>query len=168
MHTLGKRIAIVGISASGKTTYTRKLAEKLKLPVIFMDAIMWNPGWDYIGYEATALKLEEASSNTEWIIEGYITKDCTFILDRADTIIYLDYSALSSSWRYIQRCWKHRKNPRLELQGSPDKFSFKFLMLIYKKAESISLEKYLLEVQNQSKIIRLHTQKEADILLQNI
>jgi adenylate kinase family enzyme len=169
MHTLGRRIAIVGISASGKTTYARKLAKKLQLPAIFMDAIMWNPGWEYIGYEATALKLEEISEGSNWIIEGYITEDAhSFILHKADTIIYLDYSPLTSCWRYIKRCWKHRINPRPELQGCPDKFSFKFLMLIWNKSESISLEKYLLEVTNQSKIIRLHTQKEADTLLRNI
>ena len=46
---LGKKILIVGTSASGKSTFARKLAAKTKLPLIHIDSIMWQPGWDYIG-----------------------------------------------------------------------------------------------------------------------
>ena len=134
-----------------------------------MDAIMWEPGWNYIGDEATDLQLEKISNGSNWIIEGYITKKArTFLFHKADTIIYLDYSSFTSCWRYLQRCWKHRRNPRPELIGSPEKFSLKFLILIWNRGEAVLLEKHLLTVLDQSKIIRLYSTKEADVLLQNI
>lgn len=157
-----KRIVIVGVSASGKSTFARKLATRIKLPVIFMDSIMWNPGWNYIGDEETVRRLDEVSSQESWIIEGYISKQArTFVFERADIIIYLDYSPIVSSLRYLKRWWKHRHDPRPELEGCPEKFDFKFLKLIWTKGEAVSLNKFLKEIEDQTKIIKLSTPTEA-------
>ena len=154
--SLGNKIVIVGVSASGKSFFARKLAEKTKLPLVLMDSIMWKPGWEYVGDEEVVRKLDEASSLEKWIIEGYITKRArTFVFDRADKIIYLDYSPLVCSWQYIKRWWNHRNIARPELHGSPEKFSFKFLKLVWTKGEAISLDKFLAEVKDQNKIIKM-------------
>jgi adenylate kinase family enzyme len=164
-----KRIVIVGVSASGKSTFARELGKKINLPVIFMDEIMWNPGWNYIGDEATIARLEEESQKDTWIIEGYITKNArTFVFERADAIIYLNYPPWIASCRYIKRWWKHRIHPRPELKDCPEKFSFKFLKLVWTKGEAISLNTFLKEVPNQSKIIPLRSPKEAADYLKNI
>ena len=169
MTNLGIKILVVGISASGKSTFTKKLAFKTNLPAIFVDSIMWKPGWNYIGDEETVKKLQEASSKDEWIIEGYITKGIrAFIFDRADTIIYLDYSPLVASWRYLRRWWTYRKNPRPEMPGSPEKFSFKFLKLVWTKGEAISLNKFLAEVKDQGKIVTLKSPREAEEFLKKL
>jgi len=166
MMDLGKKIVVVGVSASGKSSFARELETKTNLPVIFMDSIMWKPGWNYIGDEETAKRLNEESAKSEWIIEGYIIKDAReFIFDRADTIIYLDYAPIVSSWRYIKRWWKHRKNPRPELEGSPEKFSFKFLKLVWTKGETWSLDKFFTQMPNQNKIIKISSPREGDIFL---
>jgi adenylate kinase family enzyme len=168
MNTLGKKIVVVGISASGKSTFTRQLGIKTGLPITFMDAIMWKPGWDYIGDEATVKQLEEISAGSEWIIEGYISKKArTFLFERADTIIYLDYSPFISVYRYIARWWKYRKNARPELEGSPEKFSLRFLKLVWTKGEAISLNKFLIEVAN-AKIITFTSPKQAEDFLLKI
>lgn len=164
-----KRIVVVGVSASGKSSFSRELAKKTGLPLVFMDEIMWNPGWEYIGDEATIEELQEESQKDSWIIEGYITTSArTFLFDRADTIIYLDYSPWIASWRYIKRWWNHRIYPRPELKGSPEKFSFKFLKLVWTKGEAISLNRFLKEVSNQNKIVTLHSPKETRAYLDSI
>ncbi|MDB5258999.1 MAG: topology modulation protein [Candidatus Taylorbacteria bacterium] len=169
MPNLGKKIAIVGVSASGKSTFARKLAERTCLPVFFMDSIMWKPGWNYVGDEETVLRLQEISSGTEWIIEGYITKGArSVIFDRADTVIYLDYPRWVASGRYILRWLKHRKDPRPELAGSPEKFSFKFLKLVWNKGETRSLDALLAQMSERSKIIRLTSPKKSRIFLHKI
>lgn len=169
MKNLGTKIAIVGISAVGKSTFTKKLAAKINVPAVFMDAIMWKPGWNYIGDEETVQKLQEEGAKDTWIIEGYITKNArTFIFDRADTIIYLDYSRCVAVWRYLKRWFIYRKNPRPELPGSPEKFSFKFLKLVWTKGEAISLNRFLAEVKDQGKIITLKSPKEARRFLESL
>ncbi len=165
MNNLGNKILVVGVSASGKSTFAKRLANKTNLPAIYMDAIMWKPGWIYIGDEETVKKLKEVSLADKWIIEGYISSDArTFLFDRADTIIYLDYSPLVCSWRYIRRCWKYRKNARPELNGSPEKFSFEFLKLIWTKGEGVSLDKFLKKV-DRKKIIKLNSPQMTEIFL---
>lgn len=166
MKDIGNKIVIVGVSGSGKSTFARKLEKKINKRAFFMDAIMWKPGWQYVGDEQTAKGIEEILlKNTEWIIEGYIVKNIrTRVLEEASTIIYLDYSQWVSVFRYLKRCWKHRKTPRLELEGSPEKFSFKFLKLVWTKGETISLNKFLEKV-DQNKIIKLKSPKEALRLL---
>lgn len=162
MKNIGTKIVVVGVSASGKTTFAKKLSVKVGLPVFIMDEFMWKPGWNYIGDEETRKKLEEISFGEKWIIEGYITKGLRkFIFDKADTIVYLDYSRFVASWRYLRRWFAHRKNPRPELPGSPEKFSFKFLKLVWTKGEAISLNRFLAEVENKEKIVTLKSPREA-------
>lgn len=159
---LGSKIVVVGVSASSKSTFARSLAQKLGLPLTLMDSVMWRPGWNYVGDEETVRQLDRVSAQPEWIIEGYISKEArTFVFERADSIIYLDYSPLTSSWRYLKRWWKHRKNPRPELEGSPEKFDFKFLKLVWTKGEAISLNRFLKEVDPQTKVMTLHSPREA-------
>lgn len=169
MRSLGRKIVIVGVSASGKSTFARKLAGKMILPVFFVDSIMWKPGWEYVGDAEVAERLDDVTTEAEWILEGYIVKEARqFVFERADTIVYLDYSPWVASWRYLKRWWKHRKDPRPELEGSPEKFSFKFLELVWVKGETISLNKYLSAIEPQNKIIKLSSLKQAKKFLQEI
>jgi adenylate kinase family enzyme len=158
-----KKIIVVGVSASGKSTFSRKLADVLNLPLTFMDSIMWKPGWVYVGDEKVVEELREISKKPEWIIEGYIVKGArSFLFNEADMIIYLDYPRIIPAWRYVKRFLMHRKNARPELGGSPEKFSFKFLRTVWMKWETITLNDFLSKIDNKEKIIKLHSPKEAD------
>jgi adenylate kinase family enzyme len=169
MLNLGKKIVVVGVSASEKSTFSRKLAEKTSLPLFLMDSMMWNPGWQYIGDEETVKKLDEISAQTEWIIEGYISTEArTFVFDRADIIIYLDYPRIVATLRYLKRWIKHRKDPRPELEGCPEKFDFDFLKLIWKKGEATTLDAFLSQIRNKDKTIRLTSTSQTKNLLHGI
>ena len=134
-----------------------------------MDALMWKPGWQYIGDEQTVEKLKEISTQEKWIIEGYITKDArAFIFNDADTIIYLDYPKVVATWRYLKRWWKHRKNARPELEGSPEKFDWKFLKLVWEKGEAISLNRFLKNTPNQNKIKKYTSPQKAQRFLEPV
>lgn len=166
IESLGRRIAVVGVSASGKSTFARKLAAKTNLPLTHIDAVMWKPGWDYIGDEETVRRLKEISQQDEWIIEGFIDKNALeAVLGRADSIIYLDYPRYIPAWRYIKRWVKHRKNPRPELEGSPEKFSFEFLRRVWDKKEVYRLNKFLKTTPQSAKLLRLKSPKEAEAYL---
>lgn len=169
MQQLGKRITIVGVTASGKTTFARKLGDIIKLPIIFVDSIMWTRGWEYIGDGEVTKKLDHATLGPEWILEGYIVKDSRpFVFERADTIIYLDYSPWIASWRCIIRWLRHRTNPRPELPESPEKFRFKFLELVLINRESRSLHAFLESIPDKSKIIKFSSPKVARLFLCNL
>ncbi len=168
MKNLGKKILVLGVSASGKSTFARKLAKKVNLPLFHVDALMWQPGWQYIGDEATIAKLKEIGAREEWIIEGYIEKGARpALFERADTIIYLDYPRIVATLRYLKRWLKHRKNPRPELDGSPDKFDWEFMKLVWRKGEAWSVNKFLSQMSNQDKVIKLTSVKATKDFLKN-
>lgn len=156
------KIVVVGVSASGKSTFARKLAKKTGLPLTHMDKIMWQPGWDYVGDEVTAVEINKISQADKWIIEGYISEAArSDLFNMVDVILYLDYPSWLCVWRYLKRVWLHRKKARSELPGSPDKFSFKFMKLVWNKGEVWKLEKLLQENDWDNKIVRLKSPKQA-------
>lgn len=164
-----QRVLVIGVSASGKSTFARRVAKQLELPLHLMDAIMWRPGWQYIGDAATDVELFRISEEETWLIEGYITKRSrTDLFARADVIMYLDYSPMVCAMRYIKRWWLHRRDPRPEIPGCPEKFSFRFLWLVWTKGEAVSLERFLAGVQDQRKIVRFKTPRAAEDYLKKI
>ena len=40
-----KKILVIGSGGSGKSTFSRRLGEKLGLPVVHLDQLYWRPGW---------------------------------------------------------------------------------------------------------------------------
>ena len=166
---LGKKIVIVGVSATGKSTFARQLSIKTMLPSIHMDTVMWQPGSNYVGDETTCRELDRISTISEWIIEGYIaTKAQQFVFDRADSIIYLDYSPMVAVYRYIKRWLQHRKTPRSELEGSPEKFSFNFLKIIWTKRETKFINEVLTDLVYQTKVVRLLSPRAAKEFLKSL
>jgi adenylate kinase family enzyme len=166
---IGKKIAVVGVLAAGKTTFARKLAQKTHLPLILIDSVMWKAGWEFVGTEETAQRLDEESSKPEWIIEGFLVKNARIpVLGRADTIIFLDYSAHVRIWRYFKRWWKHRKNPRPELEGSPERFTFKSLETSWTKAEMRYIGDFIAQPQYADKIVTLRSPREAEEFLKSL
>lgn len=44
MNSIGKRILVIGSPGSGKSTFSRKLAEVTKIPLVHLDKEFWNYG----------------------------------------------------------------------------------------------------------------------------
>jgi adenylate kinase family enzyme len=169
MKNLGNKIMVVGVSASGKSTFTRKLAAATQLPPIFVDTIFWKPGWTYIGDEAAAKELDMVSQADKWIIEGYVVPEIKEVLfKRADTIIFLEYSSFLTVFRYIKRWFQHRKDPRPELNGNTERLRSKMIKRIWQKREVRALNVFLERLEIKDKVIRLYSPKETEVFLNQV
>ncbi len=42
---IGRRVLVIGMAGSGKSTFSRALSAKTGLPVIHLDLYQWKPGW---------------------------------------------------------------------------------------------------------------------------
>jgi len=65
-----KKINVVGVSGSGKSTFSRKLAKKLNYPYLEMDAMFWKPCWQESSNEEFFNKLNEQLSRPVWVLDG--------------------------------------------------------------------------------------------------
>lgn len=85
-----RRVVIVGTTGAGKTTLARALAVKLGAGHIELDALHWLEHWtpapDF------AAQVERALEAERWVVDGNYSEVQPFVLRRADTVIWLDYS----------------------------------------------------------------------------
>ena len=98
-----KRILVIGCPGSGKTTLSKKLKKKLKLPLIHLDKFYHKPNW--VEPEKTEWKkiVERLAKKTTWIMDGNYADSFDIRFSRADTVIYLDYTSIKCFYRVIKR-----------------------------------------------------------------
>ena len=87
-----QRIVIIGTSGSGKTTLAQRLADKLGLVHIELDALHWRPNWGEAPLAEFRAHTAEAVSQEAWALDGNYSKVRDIVWARADTVVWLDYS----------------------------------------------------------------------------
>lgn len=89
------RISIVGGSGSGKSTLCNILSKELNLPAIHLDAINYNANWVEIDKTQRDEIILNKSLEDKWIIDGNYNKTIAERFNKADLIIWLDYSTFA-------------------------------------------------------------------------
>lgn len=97
-----KRIAVIGLPGSGKSTFAGVLGEKLNLPVHHLDRHMFD-GRRKIDHEEFLVVKEDLVAGEKWIIEGCSLKTLELRFLRADLVIYMQFSRLLCLWRLLKR-----------------------------------------------------------------
>ena len=88
----GQRLAVVGTTGSGKTTLARQIAQSKDVPHIELDALHWEPNWTETPLAVFRARVTEAVTPAAWTTDGNYSKVRDIVWNRADTIIWLDYS----------------------------------------------------------------------------
>jgi adenylate kinase family enzyme len=111
------RVNVKGISGSGKSTFSRELAERLNVPYLEIDALHHGPNWTETGAENLRKRVREfmASAPEGWVIDGnYESELGELVLAAADRIVWLD-PPLRVALRRLWRRTHHRIRGQLEL-----------------------------------------------------
>jgi adenylate kinase family enzyme len=87
-----RRISVVGSTGSGKTTFARELARRLRVPHVELDALAWGPNWTLVPAEVFKERVARAVEGDAWVIDGnYAGRGARDrVWPRADTVIWLD------------------------------------------------------------------------------
>ncbi|WP_368504296.1 topology modulation protein [Alkalihalophilus sp. As8PL] len=162
-----KRIMVVGVSAgTGKSTFARKLGERLHIPVYHLDTLYWKPNW----VEASEIEFQEAQFNLvkqeSWIIEGNYTGTFHLRMKEADTIIYIERSLPVCLYRVLKRYLQNRGKVREDLgEGCIEKLDWpfiKFIVTTYFKRKDNMQERFthFLDQNGNRKVIQLKNRKQ--------
>ena len=89
--SIGNKILILGCPGSGKSTFARKLAAKMGLPLIDLDNVWWRADGTHISRAEFDRALEELLQGESWIMDGDYSRTYEVRLRAADTVIFLDY-----------------------------------------------------------------------------
>jgi adenylate kinase family enzyme len=107
-----RRIAVIGNGGGGKSTLCRALGTRLGLPVYEVDTVQWRPGWERAPLDETARILDGWSADDAWIIDGFGPMPVIERrMDRADTIVYVDFPFARHLW------WSAKRQVASRLRG---------------------------------------------------
>jgi hypothetical protein len=97
-----KRIVVIGVTGSGKSAMAEKLARRLGLDFIELDALFWKPNWGESSEMEFREKVEAAIDSPGWVLAGNYSKVRDIVWPRAEAVIWLDYPF----WLVFGRLWK--------------------------------------------------------------
>lgn len=103
-----RRVLIAGTSGVGKTTLARRLAALWNIPHTELDALHHGPHWT--PRPTFAAEARELAAGDEWVTEwAYWSKGMKTVLgERADTLIWLNFSRPMAFQRLLRRTLKRQ------------------------------------------------------------
>jgi adenylate kinase family enzyme len=110
---VGRKIAVKGTSASGKTTFAAELARRLELPHIELDSLHHGPNWNEASADELRTRVLQAMDEAPrgWVIDGnYERKLDSLVTDASDTIVWLDLPLRTLMWRLWRRTSQRIRN----------------------------------------------------------
>ncbi len=164
------RIAVIGCLGSGKTTFTLKLGSIISRHVVHLDKVLWGANWQMLPYDERQIIHNNLVSTDNWIIDGMWKSHLNERLDRATTVIFLDYKRSISIRRAIHRRIKYRGKQRDDIaDGCLEKLDNYFLNYIWtfrRKVRPLILSE--LASRPQLNVITLSSPKQTEMFLQNL
>lgn len=104
-----KRLVIIGLPGSGKSTFAAKLGKILHVPVHHLDRHMFLPGGKKRDRQEFLEIQKQMLAEESWIIEGCALSSLEMRFSKADTVIYFYYPRLLCIWRVFKRLFSHDK-----------------------------------------------------------
>jgi adenylate kinase family enzyme len=99
-----RRVSIQGISGSGKTTLGAALAQRLGVPHLETDGLVHQAGWRELPDAELRAAVEPVIAGEGWVVDSdYRRKLGTLILERADTLVWLDLPLRVCVRRLVRR-----------------------------------------------------------------
>jgi adenylate kinase family enzyme len=86
------RVAVVGTSGCGKTTFARRLAALLNAPHVELDALFWGPNWTAVPQPQFRQSVTDATSADRWVCDGNYAPIRDLVWERATAVVWLNYS----------------------------------------------------------------------------
>jgi adenylate kinase family enzyme len=101
------RVSVIGSSGAGKSTFGRRLAERLGCAFIELDGIYHQAGWRELGEEEFRARVAPLVAGEAWVCDGNYSKVHRLVLARATDVVWIDPSKAvvmaQVIWRSVSR-----------------------------------------------------------------
>ncbi|WP_230532632.1 AAA family ATPase [Microvirga roseola] len=127
-----QRILVIGSPGAGKSTLSRRLAERLGLPLIHLDREYFGPGWAMPSREEWRQRVAELAAHPAWVMDGNYSSTFDIRVPRATAIVWLDMPRWRCMTGVVRRVAENYGRTRADL--GPDcveKFDWSFMRWIW-------------------------------------
>ena len=127
------KIAVIGYSGAGKSTFSAQMGEKYGCPVLYLDTVNFLPGWEERdGDEGRKLVREFMKTNSSWVIDGnYERFYQKRRLAEADRIYFFDFPRYVCFYQAFHRFLTFRNKCRDSMaEGCEEKLDLEFMKWI--------------------------------------
>ena len=169
LERLGRRIMVLGLTNSGKSTLAQALSHRLGIPAVHLDQLRHLPGsnWKERPDDEFAALHDTAIGMPEWVMDGSYSKVMPQRLARATGIIVMTDSLVTRYGRYINRTLFQKQRVG-GLEGGQDRLNWKMLHWLWHTRNSIGKYRTTATdsglphvfVDNKAALDRLYTQWE--------
>ncbi len=164
------RILIIGCPGSGKTTLSKILSDKLQIPLVHLDKMFWNSGWQPKSREEFDAELLEVLQTKRWIIDGNYSRTIPWRMEKADMVIHLDYPTAICVWRVLKRVVTRYGETRSDMgENCPERFDMEFLKYVwgFRKNQRPKLLSCLQDADDK-KIVTIQSEQERKAFLKSL
>ena len=167
-----KKILVIGSGGAGKSTFARRLGERLGLPVIHLDRVYWRAGWVEMPKDEWRRTVEELCARDTWVMDGNYSGTLDVRLEACDTVVFLDLPRTVCTWRIIKRSWRYRGASRPDMgEGCREQLNKDFLLFLlwvwnYPRRSRPKILERLEKFSGSKKIHILRSSAEAESFLQ--
>lgn len=164
-----KRIAIIGAPGTGKTTLANKLSEIFNIEVTHIDGLHHLENWQIRDKTERDKMILDVVAKDEWIIDGTYKSTLKQRLEKADLIIWLDFSTFNQLKGIITRYLKNKGVEKPEIPGCKEKLDkeFFFYVLKYNRNKRNIIVENLKEI-DETKVLIFKNRKSVNNWINNI
>ncbi len=117
-----QRIHVLGSAGSGKSTFARKLGERLGIPYIELDEYYWLPQWSWRADDDVIALVQPLAAGRNWVIDGNYSFLQPTIWQHVDTVVWLDLPLHVCLWRCFRRGIKRCLTREVVCNGNTESF----------------------------------------------
>lgn len=169
-----KRVLVIGSGGAGKSTFARRLGERLGLPVIHLDRAYWHPGWVETPKDEWRRKVEEMCAGETWVMDGNYSGTLEVRLAACDSVIFLDLPRVLCVWRVLRRSFMYGERGRSDMaegcRERPDLEYVKFIAWVwnYRKRSRPKVLALLESAASDKRVVRLRSSEEVERFLAEV
>jgi adenylate kinase family enzyme len=166
-----KRVLVIGSGGAGKSTFSRRLGERLGVEVIHLDVAHWRPGWVEPPKDEWARKVDGLCERDSWVMDGNFSVTLDVRLAACDTVVFLDLPRAVCVWRVLKRRMIYRGVARPDMaEGCHEKLDVEFLLWVWNyPGRTRPKVLALLERHGEGKrIVRLRSSAEVERFLAGV